>query len=56
MFEKMDIEAAAKKARERAEREAERLWPPGWKYIEQRRRTTDDLAIKYFREYTGATP
>lgn len=56
MIEKMDIETAAKKARERAEREAERLWPPGWQYTPQRRRTADDLAIRYFREYTGATP
>jgi hypothetical protein len=54
MLQRMDLAALERKAREKAKAEAERMWPPGMQYSQQRQRTEDDLAIEYYRQYTGA--
>ena len=55
-MKELDRDALMQKARERAKREAEMRWPPGFQYAERRRREEDDLALRYFREYMGAQP
>lgn len=54
LFKPQDRDALYRQARERALEEAERRWPPS--HLRERQREADDLTIKYYREYTGATP
>ena len=54
LFKPQDRDALYRRARERALEEAERRCPPS--HLRERQREADDLTIKYYREYTGATP